>query len=325
MSGLDRTYGIAARNFTAYPQMPDARDLVEYGVKAEELGYNSLWVWDHVLLGVEPNFPIVELLTVLTAVAARTSRIKLGTGILVLPLRNPVLLAKQLASIDQLSNGRLLMGMASGWYKREFDAMGVPFERRGKIMDANLEIIRKLWSEPNVSGEWGPHKLSKAVMYPKPVQQPQIPILIGGYVDRVLKRAATAGDGWLTYFYTPEAFTKSWTKIRTFAQEAGKDLATLKNAAQLPIMVGPSLADIQNDMMDWLNKEWDFPSNSDCSRESAIMGTVDECVEQLEAHHAVGVQKIIFVPYKYEMGQVETIAREILPRLRRRTTTSAAA
>ena len=325
MSGLDRTYGIAARNFTAYPQMPDARGLVEYGVKAEELGYDSLWVWDHVLLGVEPNFPIVESLTVLTAVAARTSRIKLGTGILVLPLRNPVLLAKQLASIDQLSNGRLLMGMASGWYKREFDAMGVPFERRGKIMDANLEIIRKLWSEPNVSGEWGPHKLSKAVMYPKPVQQPQIPILIGGYVDRVLKRAATAGDGWLTYFYTPEAFTKSWTKIRTFAQEAGKDLATLKNAAQLPIMVGPSRAAIQNDMMDWLNKEWDFPSNSDCSRESAIMGTVDECVEQLEGHHAVGVQKIIFVPYKYEMGQVETIAREILPRLRRRTTTSAAA
>jgi alkanesulfonate monooxygenase len=317
MAGLDRTYGIAARNFTAFPQMPDARGLVDYGVKVEELGYDSLWVWDHVLLGVEPNFPIIESLTVLTAVAARTSRIKLGTGILVLPLRNPVLLAKQLGSIDQLSQGRLLMGMASGWYKREFDAMGIPFERRGKIMDANLEILRALWTEASVSGEWGPHKISKAVMYPKPVQQPQIPILIGGYVDRVLKRAATVGDGWLTYFYTPEAFTKSWTKIRGFAEEAGKDPNTLKNAAQLPIMVGPSRAAVEGEMMDWLNKEWDFPSNSDCSRDSAIMGTVEECVEQLEAHHAVGVQKIIFVPYKYEMNQVETIAREILPRLRR--------
>jgi alkanesulfonate monooxygenase len=317
MAGLDRTYGIAARNFTAYPQMPDARGLVDYGVKVEELGYDSLWVWDHVLLGVEPNFPIIESLTVLTAVAARTSRIKLGTGILVLPLRNPVLLAKQLGSMDQLSNGRLLMGMASGWYKREFDAMGIPFERRGKIMDANLEILRALWTEPSVSGEWGPHKVSKAVMYPKPVQQPQIPILIGGYVDRVLKRAATVGDGWLTYFYTPEAFTKSWTKIRAFAEEAGKASNALKNAAQLPIMVGPSRAAVEGEMMDWLNKEWDFPSNSDCSRDSAIMGTVDECVEQLEAHHEVGVQKIIFVPYKYEMNQVETIAREILPRLRK--------
>jgi alkanesulfonate monooxygenase len=317
MVSLDRTYGVAARNFTAYPQMPDARGLVEYGVKAEELGYDSLWVWDHVLLGVEPNFPIIESLTVLTGVAARTSRIKLGTGILVLPLRNPVLLAKQLASMDQLSQGRLLMGMASGWYKREFDALGVPFERRGKIMDVNLEILKALWTEPMVSGEWGPHKVSKAVMYPKPVQQPKIPILIGGYVDRVLKRAATVGDGWLTYFYTPEAFTKSWNKIRNFAEEGGRDPDTLLNAAQLPIRVGPSRAAVEGEMMDWLNKEWDFPSNSDCSRESAIMGTVEECVEQLEAHHAAGVQKIIFVPYKYEASQVETIAREIVPRLRR--------
>jgi probable F420-dependent oxidoreductase len=317
MAGLARTFGIAARNFTAYPQMPDAKALVDYGVRMEELGFDSLWVWDHVLLGVEPNFPIIESLTVLTAVAARTSRIKLGTGILVLPLRNPVLLAKQLASMDQLSGGRLLMGMASGWYKREFDAMGIPYDRRGKIMDANLEIMKKLWAEESVSGEWGPHKISKAVMYPKPVQQPRIPILIGGYADRVLKRAGAIGDGWLTYFYPPDAFAKSWAKVREAATEARRDPATLLNASQLPIMVGPSREAVQDDMMDWLNKEWDFPSHSDCSRDSAIMGTPEECVEQLKEHLAVGVQKIIFVPYKYEMGQIETIAREIVPRLKR--------
>ena len=95
----------------------------------EQLGFDSLWVWDHILLGVEPNFPIFESLTLLTAIAARTKKIKLGTGILVLPLRNPVILAKQLSSMDQLSDGRLIMGMASGWYKREFDAVGVPFEQ----------------------------------------------------------------------------------------------------------------------------------------------------------------------------------------------------
>ena len=95
MTTLHNTFGIAVRNFTAYPEMPDARALVEYGVKMEELGYDSLWVWDHILLGVDPNFPIVDSLTLLTAIAARTTRIKLSTGILVLPLRNPVLLAKQ--------------------------------------------------------------------------------------------------------------------------------------------------------------------------------------------------------------------------------------
>ena len=81
-------------------------------------------------------------------------------------------------------------------------------------------------------------------------------------------------------------------------------------------MIGPSKAAVRDEMMDWLNKEWDFPAHSDCSRESAIMGSVDECVEQLKAHVAVGVQKIIFVPYKYRMDQIETIAREIIPRLK---------
>ena len=92
MTSLSKTFGIAVRNFTAYPEMPDARALVEYGVKMEALGFDSIWVWDHVLLGVEPNFPIIESLTLLTAIAARTNKIKLGTGILVLPMRNPVIL-----------------------------------------------------------------------------------------------------------------------------------------------------------------------------------------------------------------------------------------
>ena len=268
-------------------------------------------------------------LTALTAIAARTSRIKLGTGVLVLPLRNPVILAKQLASMDQLSDGRLLMGMASGWYKREFDAVGVPFERRGKIMDENLEILQAPVERGarSTASTW-PYNFRKAVMYPKPVQQPQI-----ADPDRRLcrpraqarrRRRATGGSPIST---RPRDFTKSWTKIRTFAEEAGKDPddASERRAAAdhgRPVARRRS----QDDMMDWLNKEWDFPSNSDCSRESAIMGTVDECVEQLKAHLAVGVQKIIFVPYKYEMGQVEIIAREIMPRLKAwRTTMSAAA
>lgn len=148
-------------------------------MRVEELGYDSLWVWDHILLGVDPHFPILDSLTTLTAIAARTSKIKLGTGILVLPLRNPVALAKQLSSMDQFSGGRLLMGMASGWYKREFDAMGIPFEKRGKLMDENLEIMRRLWSEPMVDGKYLAHDISAAVMYPKPAQQPTLPILIG--------------------------------------------------------------------------------------------------------------------------------------------------
>ena len=316
MTQLSGTFGIAARNFTPYPEMPDAKALVEYGVKMEELGFDSLFVWDHVLLGVQPNFPIIDSLTLLTAVAARTKKIKLGTGILVLPLRNPVMLAKQLSSMDLLSDGRLLMGMASGWYRREFDAVGVPFEKRGKIMDENLEILTRFWTEDMVKGEFTYHKIPAGVMYPKPAQKPRPPILIGGYVDVVLKRAALRGDGWLTYFYRPESFAKSWQKIRNFAKEGGKDPDSLLNAAQLPIRVGKSRGAIESEMMDWLGKEWDYASWSESTKDSAILGTVDECVAQLKEHLAVGTQQIIFVPYKYEPEQIEIIAHEIIPRLK---------
>ncbi|HXQ67396.1 MAG TPA: TIGR03619 family F420-dependent LLM class oxidoreductase [Alphaproteobacteria bacterium] len=316
MPGLANTFGIAMRNFTAFPELPDATALVEYGVRMEELGFDSLWVWDHILLGVEPHFPIIDALSLLTAVAARTKRIKLGTGILVLPIRNPVLLAKQLSSIDLISKGRLVLGMASGWYKREFDSVGVPFEKRGRIMDESLEIMSRLWSEDLVVGDYPPYHMKAAVMFPKPYQRPRPPILIGGYVDRVLKRAATAADGWLTYFYTPESFAKSWSKVCAFAAEAGKDPGRLLNGNQLPIMVGKSRAAIEAPMMEWLTKEWDYASWSESTKDSAIMGTVDECVAQLEAQLKVGVQKIIFVPYQYRADQIEIIAKEIIPRLR---------
>jgi alkanesulfonate monooxygenase len=282
----------------------------------EELGYDSLWVWDHILLGVDPNFPIVDSLTLLTAIAARTTRIKLSTGILVLPLRNPVLLAKQLSTMDQLSNGRLLMAMAVGWYKREFDAAGIPFEQRGRIMDDNLEILKRFWMEDKVDGEWTNHKVSAGVMYPKPVQKPRPPLLIGGYVDKVLKRAAEKGDGWLTYFYKPESFAISWKKLRNFAAEAGKNPDELMNGAQLPIMVGKSRKDVEGPMMEWLNRDFDIAQGSLSTMDSTIMGTVDECVAQLKEHLAVGVQKIIFVPYKYQMDQCEIIAKEIIPKLK---------
>ena len=174
-------------------------------------------------------------MTLLAAIAARTTKIKLGTGVLVLPLRNPVVLAKELSSLDLIAGGRLLLGMASGWYKREFDAVGIPFNERGRIMDRNLEILRRLWTEDQVNGEYPPHVLRGSNMSPKPSPLP--PIVIGGYVDRVLKRAALNG-GWLTYFYTPDGFTQSWAKVQGFAQAAGKDPASLLNANQLPIYVG---------------------------------------------------------------------------------------
>jgi alkanesulfonate monooxygenase len=265
-------------------------------------------------LGVDPNFPLHEALLILTAVAARTSKIKLGTGVLVLPMRNPVILAKELATLDHISNGRLILGTAVGWYKREFDSLGADFHSRGTTMEQSLEIINRLWTEERVDGDYPPYNLRGAVMYPKPVQKPRPPILIGGYVDAVLKRAATKGDGWITYYYTAESFARVWAKVRDFAEEAGRNPDELISTNQLPIVVGPR-DKVEAPMKEWLQTEWDYAAWSESTMESAIIGSVDECVEQLQAHLATGIDRIIFVPYRYEPEQVEVIAREIIPRL----------
>ena len=312
---VSKIIGIAMQNFTAAPQIPDAKALIEYSIRVEELGYESIWVWDHILLGVDPYFPILDSLSVLTAVAARTEHIRLGTGILVLPARNPVVLAKQLSTIDHISGGRLTLGVASGWYKREFAAIGVPFNKRGDIMDQSLDILTRLWQENSVTGSYPPYELAEAVMSPAPIQKPRPPILVGGYVDRVLKRAGVVGDGWLTYYYTPTGFRKSWDKVCRFAEQAGRDPGTLRSINQLPICVGKSRADVEAPMQKWLRTEWDFAGWSDSTADSAVLGTVDDCLAQLQDHLDVGVQQITLVPYRFDMEQIEQIAEEIIPQI----------
>jgi alkanesulfonate monooxygenase len=316
MASKQTQFGVAMRNFTRYPEMPSAQELIDYGVRVEKLGYESIWAWDHILLGVEPSFPIIEALSILTAIAARTQTLKLGTGVLVMPMRNPVILAKQLGSLDLISNGRVIVGTAVGWYKREFKAMGVDFHERGKIMERSLDIIKRLWTEDRVTEDFPPYSIKDAVMYPKPVQKPHPPILIGGYVDAVLRRAATKGDGWLTYYYTADSFATNWARIRGFAEEAGRDPDELISTNQLPICVGPR-SKVEAPMREWLQTDWDYASWSESTAESAIMGTVDECVEQLQKHVATGVDRLIFVPYRYQDEQLEIIAREIIPRLKK--------
>ncbi|HUG38623.1 MAG TPA: TIGR03619 family F420-dependent LLM class oxidoreductase [Candidatus Limnocylindrales bacterium] len=308
-------FGLAIRNFVGPGEVPDIHALYAYAERAEALGLESLWAWDHILLGVEPSFPILDSITTLGAIAARTRRIKLGTGVLVLPLRNPVVAAKALGSLDVISGGRLVLGVAAGWYAREFDAVGVPFKQRGRLFERNLDILMKLWTEERVTLRADEHNLREAVMVPRTAQRPRPPILVGGYVDAVLRRAGTVGDGWLTYFYTPESFTRSWRQVQAFAREAGRDPATLTATNQLAVYVGESREQTAADMRQWLSTEWDVAAWSESTIEHAIHGSARECIEQLRAHVATGVHRIILIPYRYQPEQVERIAKEVLPAL----------
>src|SRR5262249_33912407 len=218
-------------------------------------------------------------------------------------------------SLDVISGGRLVLGVAAGWYAREFDAVGVPFKARGRHFERNLEILTRLWTEDRVSLKVDEFNLREAVMAPRTAQRPRPPVLIGGYVAAVLRRAGTVGDGWLTYFYTPESFTRSWEKVKGFAREAGRDPSALTATNQLAVYVGRSRAETAADMRQWLSTEWDVAAWSESTIEHAIQGSADECVDQLKAHVATGVDRIILIPYRYQPAQVERIAKEALPRL----------
>ena len=314
MTIFSNTFGLAMRNFTTCPEMPDPQALIAYAVRAEALGFDSVWVWDHIFLGVDPPFPVIDSLTLLSAVAARTSTHQArhrGAGLAVAQPGG----AGQ-GAVEPRSDRRRAAAARHGFglvHAASSTRSACRSNERGRIMDRNLEILHRLWTEDQVDGEYPPHHLRGSNLSPKPARLPVI--LIGGYVDRVLKRAALNG-GWLTYFYTPEGFAKSWAKVRGFAEEAGQDPEGLLNANQLPIYVGPSRETVEAPMMEWLGQEWDYAAWSDSTKEAAIFGTVDECVAQLRAQLAVGVQKLIFIPYRYQMDQVEIIAREIIPRLR---------
>jgi len=310
---MPATFGLAVENFTSAAKTPDIQELLTTARRAEQLGFTSLWAWDHLFLGSRQPFPQLEALTTLAVLASHTTTIELGTGILVLPIRDPALLAKTAATIQSISQGRLRLGLAAGWYEREFDATGTPFKGRGRIFERNLEVCMDLWTQEEVTGTWDDLSFRRVKMLPLPKPRPQV--LIGGYVDRVLKRVATMGDGWLTYFYTADAFTESWRKITQYAEEAGRDPGELHSLNQLPICIDSSREKAQAKTGPWLASYFDTPEWSSATPDSAICGTPEDCAEQIQAHLDAGVQEICLVPHEYDDEQMERFAAEVMPLL----------
>jgi alkanesulfonate monooxygenase len=307
--------GLAVENFAPLSAPPDMDRIVAYARRAEELGYESLWAWDHIFLGSRQPFPFLESLTTLTVLATVTDSVELGTGVLVLPVRTPAVLAKTTATLDIVSGGRLTLGVAAGWYEREFEACGVPFKRRGRVFEENLELLKGFWSGEPVSGESGGQPFRNAVMLPQPARRPRPRLLVGGYVDAVLRRAGQLSDGWLTYFYGPQEFKRAWAKVRGFAEEAGRDADDLHNMAQLALCIDDSFEAGDRRVRAFIDDFFDLPPWSDATAESAIRGTPEQCAEQLAAQAEAGVQHVCLVPHRYEMEQVERFAKEVRPLL----------
>jgi probable F420-dependent oxidoreductase len=199
---------------------PEPDEIARCATIAEQAGYESIWVSDHILVpssgGTLPAIEIMEPVATLAYVAAVTKRIKLATSVIVLPYRNPIHLAKELATVDILSGGRLVAGVASGWLESEFRALNAPYQRRGAYADESIRLMRALWAEdsPSFRGEF--FDLSGMRFGPRPAAG-TIPIVVGGISKRAVRRSVELGDGWHGTRMRPEEVAKRLQWIRELA------------------------------------------------------------------------------------------------------------
>ena len=189
------------------------------GPAVEERGFESIWVPEHVVLfdeyeseypySPDGKFPggsesgMLEPLTALTYLAAVTDRVRLGTGICLVPQRNPVYTAKQVTDLDSLSGGRVEFGVGVGWLREEFEAVAMPFERRGLRTDEHLAVMKSLWTDDVSEFHGELYDLNPCRMYPKPIQTPHPPIHVGGESDAAMRRVARHGQGWFSFNRLP--------------------------------------------------------------------------------------------------------------------------
>ncbi len=293
--------------------------------KADALGYASIFVTDHVVLpasmarsvypysatgqlpgGAAQDY--LEPLAMLGALSRATRRARLGTSVLVVPYRHPLVTAKILATIDQLSGGRVILGAGVGWLREEFEAVGAPpFEERGAVTDEYLRFMRATWTTDPVSFTGRYVSVRDVHALPKPVQAGGIPIWIGGHTDAAVRRAATLGDGWHPIalrppgLLFPDAYAKRAQQIQTWAREAGRDPRAITLSVRVPMEVRP--------------KRLKPPSGE----RPLFQGTAEQVIADIRAYATAGVSHFVWdftnQDLRLVLENLERFAHDVRPKL----------
>jgi probable F420-dependent oxidoreductase len=296
-----------------------AQDLVRFAQQAEALGFYCLTVADHVIVPRDISVPYpytvdgkypgtgyhLETLMTMGFLAGSTKRIRFATSVMIAPYRNPIVTAKMLASLDVLSNGRVIVGLGVGWMKEEFENLNAPaYEERGKVTDEYIRAFRELWSSDNPKFSGKHCQFSNIVFLPKPVQKPGIPIWIGGHSKQALRRAGELGDGWHpiggvpTIPLEPEDVKKDFALLAGYAQKAGRDPKSIRVALK------GSLFDKE--------KKID-------GRRRRFMGTAEEIAGDIRDYGAAGVDTMIFDVRRPSINEtlerMEWMANEVFPNI----------
>jgi probable F420-dependent oxidoreductase len=288
---------IIGLNLPNYSRLGYRDSIVAIAQTAEALGYASLWTNDHVLIPTsrpEPFGNVLESLTTLSYLAASTNRIQLGTGILVLPQRDPVLVAKQAATISHLSGGRLALAVGVGYIQEEYGYLRADFSNRGHLADEYISAMRELF-ESDTPEFHGPHINYADVLF-SPRPSPRIPILVGGDSPAALKRAATLGDGWYGLWRSPDQVRQALAELNAVGRKPQFEVSV-----RLLTNIGALIPDGEP--------------------EATLHGEPDAILENIQRYSAAGVDRIVieFVSTELDdfLRQLSRFAAEITPHIPR--------
>ena len=286
----------------------DAKDNIKIAKTAEELGFDSVWASDHVVMPEKHLGSFSEVFydpfMLLSYIAAETSKIKIGTSVIILPYRNPVVVAKMIATLDVLSGGRVIFGVGPGWMREEYNALSVPYEKRGARTNEYIQAIKELWvnEAPSFEGEFC--SFSDIKFYPKPAQKPHPPVLIAGASDYAINRAVEYGDGWQPTWVSPEDVEEGILKLQKFVSEQGKDLSDF-------------IYSVRNRLQIIDNGYLDDDTATEGDSPYVLRGTILEIVDLIKNYKNLGVSHIVLDPAVNSLEEVfntmEIVSKNVMP------------
>ena len=295
------------------PRFSQIIDLAEY---AEELGFESVWVGDSIL--ARPRF---EPLSTLAAIAARTKRVELGTAVLLPALRHPVVLANEVANVDLISDGRLILGVGIGannpTVAHEFASCGVAINRRIGLFEETITLMRRLWSEPEVTFEGRYFQIKSVKLGLRPMRQSGVPLWIAGSGDNALRRVLGLADGWLPISSSPESFATDWERLQTLGLEIGRNAQDLHRCLYTTININSDISQARSELRTFIESYYGVPYEVMATRNGLCAGSAEDCAAWLKHFIAAGAQSIIVrFGSPDQTAQLKRFATEVLPHVR---------
>jgi len=291
-------------------------------LKAEQLGYNAGYVYDHFIpyYGDKRTLPFFEAYTLLSAVAAITTKLRVGQVVTCNSYRLPSLLAKMSSTLDAISNGRLEFGIGAGWFEHEYNSYGYQFDSastRIEQLDESLIIIKKMWQKEKSSFKGKHYSIKNAICNPKPIQNPHPPVMVGGAGQKLIAVAAKHATRYNHPFGTPEILQSKIEMLKIQCKKIHRNFDEIENSVLLRVLVGKDKDDIKHIVTQLKKKNESISEFIMRSKDSIALGTPDEVIEYLQKYVNIGISYFIvnFIGLSNSLEMLSLFSKKIRPRL----------